>query len=64
MVDGIGWQDVASALAALMVPVAGAVWVRVSGDLARVSAGLVEVAKIVHGHQIRLDYIEERRSDG
>lgn len=64
MVEAIGWQDVASGLAALMVPVAGAVWVRVSGDLARVSAGLVEVAKLVHGHGIRLDYIEREKADG
>lgn len=54
------WQTVAIALGAVVAALAGILWGRVSGDLARVADRLAEVAQMVHGHGIRLDMIEGR----
>ena len=54
------WQTVAIALAAVVVALAGILWGRVSGDLARVAERLSEVAQMVHGHEIRLGIMEGR----
>lgn len=54
----LDWQTVAMALGCVVAALAAIIWGRVSGELARVSENLVEVARIVHGHGIRLDYLE------
>lgn len=52
------WEAIAGGLGGVVVALAAILWGRVSGDLARVAEGLGEVAKMVHGHGIRLDHIE------
>lgn len=52
------WEAIAGGLGAAVVGLAAILWGRVSGDLSRVAESLGEVAKMVHGHGIRLDHIE------
>lgn len=52
------WEVVAYALAVVLFAVIGAVLGWASMILARVVDGLADVARVVHGHGIRLDYLE------
>ncbi|QLQ19060.1 MAG: hypothetical protein HZT43_10825 [Exiguobacterium profundum] len=52
------WQLLTYVLGAVTAALLGILWTRVSGDLARVSDRLAEVATMVHGHAIRLEMIE------
>lgn len=52
------WQTIAMALGGLVAVLAGIVYGQIAGSLARVADTLAEIAIIVHGHGIRLDYID------
>lgn len=54
------WQVIAYATGAISAGLAGVLWSRVSGDLARVADRLAEISQVVHGHGIRLDMVEAR----
>lgn len=58
------WQLLTYVLGAVTAALLGILWTRVSGDLARVSDRLAEVATMVHGHAIRLEMIEGRHHGG
>lgn len=54
------WQVIAAGLAGVSATLLGVIWHQVSGTVERVAGDLREVAKLVHGHGIRLDMIEGR----
>lgn len=54
------WQTLAAGLAGVSAALVGVIWHQVSGMLGRVSDQMQDVARVVHGHGIRLDMIEGR----
>lgn len=57
------WQDVAMGLGSVAMLLGGGCVTLIASHLSRVSKAVADVATVVHGLGIRLDYIERDRHE-
>lgn len=54
------WQMIASVFCGVSAALVAVIWGQITHTLGRIGERLEEVGRIVHGHEIRLDMIEDR----